>query len=184
MITTFLFIKGIDCELLTKKINTNERESLVERFFNGQVRVICCTDLASRGWDTLHVNHVINFEMPLFITDYIHRIGRVGRLNCHKSGGGSGMVTSYVTKPYEVDLVWNIERSVRLNIDLHNVNANVKRVYNTKYEPKIGHAKAHNRNFPKTTTDPENIQLKIDDLGLQKLETDDGYKNWAQQRET
>ncbi len=166
-------------------MNTTDRESLVERFFNGQVRVICCTDIASRGWDTLHVNHVINFEMPLFITDYIHRIGRVGRLNCNKSGGGAGMVTNYVTKPYEIDLVWNIERSVRLDIDLHNVNANVKRVYNTKYEPKIGEGSGK-RSYPSKKSDLTEASLddeEIDRLALAKLKPEDSFENWAQLRE-
>ena len=45
-----------------------------------------------------------------------------------KHGGGGGLVTNYVTKPYEIPLVWNIERSVRLDADLHNVNANIKRI--------------------------------------------------------
>lgn len=53
----------------------------------GETRVLCATDIASRGWDTVHVNHVINFDIPHFIADYIHRAGRVGRLNTHKHGG-------------------------------------------------------------------------------------------------
>ncbi len=120
--------------MLTK--NTPNRERVVQQFFDGKIQVLCCTDLASRGWDTLHVNHVINFEMPQFISDYIHRIGRVGRLNSARNGGVGGIVTNYVTKAYEIELVWNIERSVRLGIDLHNVNANVKRIFNTKYTPR------------------------------------------------
>ena len=127
---------GFSCGLLTKNMQTADRESLVEDFFNKKIRIICCTDIASRGWDTLHVNHVVNFEMPSFISDYIHRIGRVGRLNTAKFGGGGGLVTNYVTKPYEIDLVWNIERSVRLDCDLHNVNANAKRILNHTYTPK------------------------------------------------
>ena len=44
--------------------------------------------------------------MPLFIADYLHRIGRVGRLG----SVDGGIVTNYVTKAYEADLVKNIER--------------------------------------------------------------------------
>lgn len=67
--------------------------------------------------------------MPPFIADYLHRSGRVGRLNSQKRGGGDGLVTNFVTKAYEVDLVMNIERSLRLGIELPNVNANIKRLY-------------------------------------------------------
>ena len=67
--------------------------------------------------------------MPVFIADYLHRIGRVGRL-----GSVDGcMVTNYVTRAFEADLVKNIERSIRLNQDLHNINANIKRFYTFKY---------------------------------------------------
>jgi superfamily II DNA/RNA helicase len=54
----------------------------------------------------IKVSHVVNFEMPLFIADYLHRIGRVGRLG----SVDGGIITNYVTKAYEADLVKNIER--------------------------------------------------------------------------
>ena len=39
-----------------------------------------CTDLMSRGIDTHNVSHVINYDFPLNPADYIHRVGRVGRV--------------------------------------------------------------------------------------------------------
>ena len=118
---------NIECELLIKTLTNAQRETVVSKFFKGETRILCCTDIASRGWDTLHVNHVINFEMPQFISDYLHRVGRVGRLNHRKHGGSDALVTNFITKRYEVDLVWNIERSVRLGVNLDNVDANIKR---------------------------------------------------------
>lgn len=115
--------------MLTKNLDDEQRAKTVKRFFDGELKVLSCTDIASRGLDTLHVNHVINFEMPQFIADYVHRVGRVGRLNNYKHGGGNGMVTNYVTKAFEIDLVWNIERSVRLSIELQDVDANIKKLY-------------------------------------------------------
>lgn len=126
-VSKFLKENQIECELLTK--NSENRESIVRRFFNKEIQILVCTDIASRGWDTTHVSHVINFEMPSFVADYLHRIGRVGRLG----SVAGGLVTNYVTKAYEADLVNNIERSIRLNQDLLNVNANIKRFYKFKY---------------------------------------------------
>jgi ATP-dependent RNA helicase DDX28 len=126
-VSKFLKENQIECELLTK--NSENRESIVKRFFNKEIQILVCTDIASRGWDTTHVSHVINFEMPSFLADYLHRIGRVGRLG----SVAGGLVTNYVTKAYETDLVNNIERSIRLNQDLFNVNANIKRFYKFKY---------------------------------------------------
>jgi superfamily II DNA/RNA helicase len=127
----FLIENNIPNELLIKTINNTQREHVVSNFFSGDVRILCCTDIASRGLDTLNVQHVINFEMPKFISDYLHRIGRVGRL---KNGvRADGKVTNFVTNKHEVDLVWNIEKSVRLNCELENVNANVKQFYKKLY---------------------------------------------------
>ena len=53
------------------------------------------------------VKHVINFEFPSFISDYIHRGGRVGRVGSH----GTGTVHNYISKIYEVELLWEIEVS-------------------------------------------------------------------------
>ena len=127
----FLTENNIENELLIKTLSNEQRAKVVRRFFAGEIRVLVCTDIASRGWDTMHVNHVVNFEMPKFIADYMHRIGRVGRLN--HGTRTNGLVTNYVTSKFEVDLVWNIEKSVRLNRELDNVNANVKRFYNNMY---------------------------------------------------
>ena len=127
----FLLENNIQNEILIKNINNMRRESVVSKFMDGDVRILCCTDIASRGWDTLNVNHVINFEVPTFISDYLHRIGRVGRLI--NGSRTNGKVTTFVTSKHEVDLIWNIEKSVRLNCELDNVNANVKRFYKKIY---------------------------------------------------
>jgi superfamily II DNA/RNA helicase len=66
--------------------------------------------------------------MPLFIADYLHRVGRVGRLGSKNIA--SGRVTNFVSNKFDADLVWNIERSIRLGVELQDVNANIKRLYN------------------------------------------------------
>ena len=58
--------------------------------------MLICTDLASRGLDTLHVNHVINYDFPRSPLDYLHRVGRTGR------AGRGGIVTNLVTKKDQV----------------------------------------------------------------------------------
>lgn len=94
----------------------------------GDSQVLVCTDIASRGWNTIQVNHVVNFEMPQFIADYLHRVGRVGRLGS-ASRGSTGLVTNFIVTRSDVDLVWNIERSIRLGVELEHVDANVKGIY-------------------------------------------------------
>ena len=68
-----------------------QRASLIEKFATGSIRTLICTDLAARGLDTPWVNHVINFDFPRSLQDYLHRAGRTAR------AGRGGSVTSFVT---------------------------------------------------------------------------------------
>jgi len=69
-----------------------ERERALDSFKNGNVRVLVATDVAARGLHIDNVTHVINFDMPSNIDDYVHRIGRTGR--CGKEGIASSFFNS------------------------------------------------------------------------------------------
>jgi ATP-dependent RNA helicase RhlE len=56
------------------------RINAVNALNEGAVRMLVATDIASRGLDIRNVSHVINFDVPLVYDDYIHRIGRTGRV--------------------------------------------------------------------------------------------------------
>lgn len=57
----------------------NTRINSINDFKEGNIRILVATDVASRGIDVSEVSHVINFEVPIVIEDYVHRIGRTGR---------------------------------------------------------------------------------------------------------
>lgn len=57
----------------------NTRINSINAFKAGTVRFLVATDVAARGLDVSNVSHVINFEVPIVIEDYVHRIGRTGR---------------------------------------------------------------------------------------------------------
>ncbi len=57
----------------------NTRINSIQQFKEGHIRFLVATDVASRGIDVSEVSHVINFEVPIIIEDYVHRIGRTGR---------------------------------------------------------------------------------------------------------
>lgn len=59
----------------------NTRINSINSFKEGNVRVLVATDVAARGIDVTEVSHVINFDVPIVIEDYVHRIGRTGRAN-------------------------------------------------------------------------------------------------------
>ena len=55
------------------------RFSTMEKFKAGEIRLLCCSDVAARGIDIGGLSHVFNFDVPHHAEDYVHRIGRTGR---------------------------------------------------------------------------------------------------------
>jgi ATP-dependent RNA helicase RhlE len=68
------------------------RQAALDGFRNGSVKILVATDIAARGIDVLSISHVINYDMPESTDDYIHRIGRTGRVN--KNGDALTLVTN------------------------------------------------------------------------------------------
>lgn len=66
-----------------------EREAALKSFRSGRTPVLVATDVAARGLDIPHVTHVINYDLPTDIDDYVHRIGRTGR------AGKKGLATAF-----------------------------------------------------------------------------------------
>ena len=57
----------------------SHRTETLERFKNGEITFLVCSDVAARGLDIPEMSHVFNFDVPIHAEDYIHRIGRTGR---------------------------------------------------------------------------------------------------------
>jgi len=66
-----------------------EREDALGVFRSGRCPILVATAVAARGLDIPHVKHVINFDLPSDIEEYVHRIGRTGRM------GNLGLATSF-----------------------------------------------------------------------------------------
>ncbi|KAG7961649.1 hypothetical protein I3843_09G027300 [Carya illinoinensis] len=66
-----------------------EREQALRLFKSGKTPILVATDVAARGLDIPHVGHVVNFDLPNDIDDYVHRIGRTGR------AGKTGLATAF-----------------------------------------------------------------------------------------
>jgi superfamily II DNA/RNA helicase len=62
-----------------------KRERVIKNFRAKNFRIMIATDIASRGLDISHVEHVINYDLPMSPEDYIHRIGRTGRADTEGS---------------------------------------------------------------------------------------------------
>ena len=72
-------------------LSTIERESIMSKFKQGDIRILLSTDLLSRGIDVQQLSLVINYDLPIQKETYIHRIGRSGRY------GRKGVAINFVT---------------------------------------------------------------------------------------
>jgi len=77
---------------LQGNLSQYQRQAALDGFRAGSFKILVATDIAARGIDILHISHVINYDMPESTDDYIHRIGRTGRVN--KNGDALTFVTS------------------------------------------------------------------------------------------
>lgn len=85
-----------------------EREDALRHFKSGHRPILVATDVAARGLDISNVKHVINYDLPSNIDDYVHRIGRTGR------AGNLGLATSFVNeqnRPILRDLLHLLEEA-------------------------------------------------------------------------
>jgi len=72
---------GVRCATLHSNRSQNQRLRALKDFKDGAVRVLVATDIAARGIDVDGISHVVNYDFPMHVEDYIHRIGRTGRAN-------------------------------------------------------------------------------------------------------
>ena len=111
----------------------NTRINSINSFKDGEVRILVATDVASRGLDVSNVSHVINFDVPIIIEDYVHRIGRTGR--AYQTGDA---ITFY--NPAEEHYIQKIEKPIRQQIPISELPGGVF-IEETPYEERQAIAK-------------------------------------------
>ena len=84
-----MFRYSSECPFVNRDRTQQEREAALRDFRSGRAPVLVATSVAARGLDIPDVKHVINFDLPQDIEEYVHRIGRTGRI------GNKGRATSF-----------------------------------------------------------------------------------------
>ncbi len=85
----FLYSQRIRSTSIHGDRSQDQREDALRAFRSGETNVMVATAVAARGLDIPNVTHVINYDLPTDIDDYVHRIGRTGR------AGNVGLATSF-----------------------------------------------------------------------------------------
>jgi superfamily II DNA/RNA helicase len=106
--------QGHSSAALHGDMNQRQRNRTLQRLRDGHLRVLVATDVAARGIDVPGISHVINFDLPKFAEDYIHRIGRTGR------AGTNGIAISFASNRDAI-MLKRIERYTDQSIKMHTI---------------------------------------------------------------
>ncbi len=91
----YLLLKGVEAVSIHGGKDQSERNEAIQLYKDGKKDVLVATDVAAKGLDFADIQHVINFDMPSEIENYVHRIGRTGRC------GKTGVATTFINKSCE-----------------------------------------------------------------------------------
>jgi superfamily II DNA/RNA helicase len=107
-------------------MNQGARNRTLTKLRSGGLRVLVATDVAARGIDVSGISHVINYDLPKFAEDYVHRIGRTGR------AGASGIAVSFASGKDQL-ILKRIERFTGQEIPVISVPG-----HEPKFKPRSG----------------------------------------------
>jgi len=99
----YLLLKAIEAVAIHGSLDQEERHESIKAFKEGTKDVLIGTDVASKGLDFPAIQHVINFDMPKEIENYVHRIGRTGRC------GRTGVATTFVNKNQDETILLDLK---------------------------------------------------------------------------
>lgn len=74
-------------------LHQSKRDKVMKRFRSGEIRMLIATDVVGRGIDISGISHIINYDIPEYSDDYLHRVGRTGRMSSDEQGRAITFVT-------------------------------------------------------------------------------------------
>jgi len=99
----YLLLKGVDVASIHGGKDQKDRHTGVDAFRRGEKDVLVATDVASKGLDFENIQHVINYDMPEDIENYVHRIGRTGR------SGKRGLSTTFINRKSDLSVLMDLK---------------------------------------------------------------------------
>ena len=110
--------RGVRCGVLGNAYANAVRARSLEGIATGRLQVLLSTEMAARGLDLPRLSHVVNFDPPSSLREYVHRAGRVGRLSS-QTPGRSGTVVTFCASQAEVDTMLHMGK--RLGVRMAEV---------------------------------------------------------------
>jgi ATP-dependent RNA helicase DDX41 len=103
----YLLLKGVNAVSIHGGKSQDDRVMAIQEFKDCRRDVLVATDVASKGLDFPDIQHVINYDMPKEIEDYVHRIGRTGRC------GKTGVATSFINRECSETLLLDLKHLLK-----------------------------------------------------------------------
>ena len=160
-----LSAQGHAASALHGDMNQRDRNRTLVNMRRGQVRVLVATDVAARGIDVAGISHVINFDLPKFAEDYVHRIGRTGR------GGASGISVSFASNRDAMHLK-KIEQYTGQRIDAHTIAG-----MEPKFKPRPASPGGRSNGAPRHHSPDSRHGFARDDRGGQGQQRREGHSH-------
>jgi ATP-dependent RNA helicase RhlE len=110
--------EGINAAMIHGDRSQSQRTAALEGFQRGRYRVLVATDLASRGIHVQDIAHVINYDLPEWAENFIHRVGRTGR------AGKQGLASTLFVREQRSDL-FELERTLGIRMERMEVDADL-----------------------------------------------------------
>ncbi|NJE85749.1 DEAD/DEAH box helicase [Thermococcus sp. CX2] len=119
--------QGYSAEALNGDMSQSARERTFWRFKTKRTRILVATDVAARGLDVQDISHIVNYSLPMTAEDYVHRIGRTGRM------GKRGKAVTFIM-PGEYRRLRYIASVAGVEIKKSELSEEIPREYRERYE--------------------------------------------------
>ncbi|PKM35519.1 MAG: RNA helicase [Gammaproteobacteria bacterium HGW-Gammaproteobacteria-10] len=114
----YLNANGFVTAVLSGDVPQEKRQRLLTDFQENKIRLMIATDVAARGLHIVDVSHVINYDLPQEVEDYVHRIGRTARF------GASGEAISFICEEYAYSMP-DIETYIGQKVPIQPITADL-----------------------------------------------------------
>ena len=123
-------------------MNQSGRERMLTNFRSGKIRFLVATDVVGRGIDITNISHIINFDVPNLSDDYVHRVGRTGRMGkagvafsfvCPDQGSELAAIEKTINKQLEADPMQDDVEQRRVELFPERVAAEKRKAKKSKY---------------------------------------------------
>ena len=147
---------GMSVNAIHGNVRQNKRLNILNKFRNEKFSILIATDIAARGLDIPHIEHVINYDLPQRSEDYIHRIGRTARAG--RKGSALSFISENDTKIWKdiFKLITPDQKNINNSNDVTGKSLKQMRKFSISQKKKNGFKTSKDKYFKSNNEDSAN----------------------------